>query len=181
MAGGSGAPIFSNEPATVEKPLVITPAEALEMNARVRDILSPDDVPANPESAIVTHGELVGDRWNFHTLENPRTLALQIIRALRDLQSMNETSILVSEEECWFLERRFRHNDREPAARALLKKIHTLLLEFHPELMPLQLPEEEVEADADKSYEDAIKGTDPDSNTGADEEPGEGAGTVPAE
>lgn len=152
-----------------ERPLVVLPDEAQEMNARVRDLLLPDDTPPHTE-----------DVAPFPHLENPRPLALQIIRALRDLQDMSETSILVSEEECWFLERRFRHNDREPCARTLLEKIHVLLLEFHPELAPI-IQEGEVEEDADKTFEDAIKGTEPDSESVAPEDSGQGTGAVPTE
>ena len=156
-----------------ERPLVVTPEEALEMNARVRDLLPQDDVPYGDDS----HAPLQ-DRQPF--LIDPRPLALQIIRALRDLHSMAETSILVSEEECWFLERRFRHNDREPCARILLKKVHMLLLEFHSELDPI-VQVGEVEEDADKSFKDAIKGTEPDSEPGAPEDSGQGTGAVPSE
>ena len=152
-----------------EKPLVLTPEEGLEMNARVRDLLLPDDTP--PQA---------GDTYPVPFLENPRPLALQIIRALRDLHSMAETSILVSEEECWFLERRFRHNDREPCARTLCKKLHILLLEFHSELDPI-VQVGEVEEDADKSFEDAIKGADPDTDAATPEDSGQGTGTVPTE
>ena len=152
-----------------ERPLVVTPEEGLEMNARVRDLLLPDDTPPHTE-----------DVAPFPYLDNPRPLALQIIRALRDLHSMAETSILVSEEECWFLERRFRHNDREPCARTLCKKIHMLLLEFHSELDPI-VQVGEVEEDADKSFEDAIKGADPDTDAATPEDSGQGTGTVPTE
>lgn len=153
-----------------ERPLVLIPAEALEMNARVRDLLPQDDVP-------ITGTE---EGYPIRYLRDPRSLALQIIRALRDLQSMSETSILVSEEECWFLERRFRHNDREPFARTLLKKVHVLLLEFHTEL-DLIIQAGEVEEDADKSFEDAIKGSGPDTDPTTNEDSGQGTGAVPTE
>ena len=177
MAGGSGGGGLPLE-GPLQKPLVVTQAEAQEMNARVRDILEDSDCPhAVDEPGVVVQLERV--------LSDPRPLALQIIRAIRDLQSMGETSILVSEEECWFLERRFRHNDREPVARTLLMKIHTLLLEFHPELAPLVSQEEEVETFEDKSYREAIE--DADENSGedtskdAESEQGTGDTTVPTE
>lgn len=157
-----------------ERPLVVIPEEAREMNARVRDLLEPSDIPQVQEI-----GNVVLIPAGPH-LNDSRPLALQIIRALRDLHTMAETSILVSEEECWFLERRFRHNDREPFARTLLKKIHILLLEFHPELDPI-VQVGEVEEDADKSFEDAIKGTEQDTGSATDEDSGQGTGAVPAE
>lgn len=153
-----------------ERALVVTQNEAQEMNARVRDLLfEHSDVPLPHE-----HQSEVPTPF----LQNPRPLALQIICALRDLQSMAERTILVSEEECWFLERRVRYNDREPAARTLLKKVHALLLEFHPELAPT-FPEEEEEDDAgDQTYKNAVKGADPDSDPDASKdtpaEPGAG-------
>lgn len=156
-----------------ERPLVVTPEEGLEMNARVRDILETTDIPH-----VVTEPDVTVQLERF--LTDPRPLALQIIRALRDLHSMAETSILVSEEECWFLERRFRHNDQEPFARTLLKKIHILILEFHSELDPI-VQVGEVEEDADKSFEDAIKSANSESESGASEDTGQGTGAVPTE
>lgn len=151
-----------------ERALVITKDEAWTLNERVRDIITESfkDVPYNPED---------GDTVVKH-LTDCRRLALQIVRALRDLQSITETSILVNEEECWFLERRFRHNDREPAARSLLLKIHEAILAFHPEL-GIELPEVdlglEVEADADRAYKDAHQDTNED--TSAQPDSGDGA------
>jgi len=171
MGGGSGAPIFLTGPE--QRALIITQEEAWLLNDRVRDIITESfkDVPYDPED---------GDTVIRH-LTDCRPLALQIVRALRDLQSMSETSIIVSEEECWFLERRFRHNDREPAARTLLLKLHELILFFHPELEP-PLPdpelEPEVEANADRTYRDAIQSANEDANPDEDAgaEPGTGDG-----
>ena len=153
-------------------PLVLLPDEAWELNARVRDLIEQSDLPAG-----IAPGQAIGP-----LLVNPQPLALQIIRALHDLQGIPETSIMVCEAECWFLERRFRHNDREPAARSLLLKIHELIMEFHPEFTSMESAQEVV--DGDRSYSEALSAL-KDANKNAGENPpedtgtGEGAGDLP--
>lgn len=144
--------------------LIVNAEQAWLLNSRVRH----NEV----EPTFSDYGTRFSAKFEDEALRiNPHPLALQIIRALRDLQSMTETSILVSEEECWFLERRFRHNDREPAARALLLKIHEIILAFHQEFTVV-LPEVdlglEVEADADRSYKDTDQNADEDAATEPD-------------
>ena len=107
-----------------QRPLVVTLTEAWLLNARVRDLLDDMDLPPG-----MVQGQAIGP-----LLVNSKPLALQIICALHELRSDNETDIMVCEPECWFLERRFRHCDREPEARALLLKIHEIILGFHPGL-----------------------------------------------
>jgi len=151
-----------------ELALVVAKGEAWLMNAKVRDLLEDGDIPP-----MIQAGDTLIVTGSF--LANCRPLALQIIRALRDLQTIDEASILVTEEECWFLERRFRHNDREPEGRALVQKLHELILAFHPELDP-PVPETrtEVPEDADRSYEDANKNADEDPGEESEQEPGQG-------
>ena len=149
-----------------QRPLVVTLTEAWLMNARVRDLLEDTDLPPG-----MVQGQAIGP-----LLVNSKPLCLQIIRALHDLQTINETSIMVCEPECWFLERRFRHCDREPEARELLLKIHELILGFH---LDLTIMAQEVDADADISYYDALRAReDADKNAGEDppEDTNEGTG-----
>jgi len=149
-----------------QRPLVVTLTEAWLMNARVRDLLDDMDLPPG-----MVQGQAIGP-----LLVNSKPLALQIIRALHDLQTINETSIMVCEPECWFLERRFRHCDREPEARELLLKIHELILGFHQEP---SIMVQEVDADADISYFDALRAReDADKDAGEDppEDTNEGTG-----
>lgn len=153
-----------------QRPLVVTLTEAWLMNARVRDLLDDTDLPPG-----MVQGQAIGP-----LLVNSKPLSLQIIRALHDLQTINETSIMVCEPECWFLERRFRHCDREPEARELLLKIHELILGFHPEPTIMT---QEVDADADISYQDALRARE-DADKNASEDPpedtdtGTGAGDI---
>ena len=152
---------------TEQHPLIITLEQAWLINARVRDLLENSDLPA------MAQGQAIGP-----ILVNPQPLALQIIRAIQSLQTIDETSIMVCEAEAWFLERRFRHNDREPEARALLQKVHDVILGFHPELH-ISLAQKEVEVNGDdKTYSEALEALKkPDSDEDSGEDTQEDTGT----